>query len=547
MSYPLTLQPLVIEDDVRIKDAYEVIFKNISEQFSKSPPLKVAAPCFAFSHEQGVTCLDSSKIFQIVILDLRLPEKQGLPELQDEDLGLDLLDRCINRDRYPIPALLVISGHINATDQVRIQDTLRNNFWYGRLLAKGNAFLENQVLNGCQAALRYAGVGIHLQDAGEEQYPTLTPRDEDLLRRSVLQQSGAVGADLSWWSATRRPEGGTGVAANPWTKVLMGRYLLDDGGGASRPKFFKFLAGPDSHNVIDSARRIEQKLTHIKITSTVVSRSTGLIVTEKVGAQDASPKPLGEIFEAIDRTATFEIARQIVNQVQQLGELLDDTKSVKSLLWQAHDKEILSGQWNDVHQRLPPEVPGVDPVGLYIELHQCDQRLWLRERSLVHGDLHMSNVALDTGERGPEAYIFDPGVMRRTAAGRDLAVLEVSVLLHQRLELATLVKVCSVVYDPAKQLDENSFASVTEPLAQNIIEFIRGLRSGANTWNRSEVYALLVFDFALIQLEGLSFGSSGNKITDPRASGVLAAFVAEWYRSIACGVPPQTGAVTSSL
>jgi hypothetical protein len=55
----------------------------------------------------------------------------------------------------------------------------------------------------------------------------------------------------------------------------MGRYLLDDGGGASRPKFFKLLAGADSHGVIESARRIEQKLTHIKITSTVISKSTG--------------------------------------------------------------------------------------------------------------------------------------------------------------------------------------------------------------------------------------------------------------------------------
>ena len=34
------------------------------------------------------------------------------------------------------------------------------------------------------------------------------------------------------------------------------------------------------------------------------------------------------------------------------------------------------------------------------------------------------------------------------------------------------------------------------------------------------IYALLVFDFALIQLGGLSFGSSGNRIADPRAAGV---------------------------
>src|SRR5207247_4609442 len=115
----------------------------------------------------------------------------------------------------------------------------------------------------------------------------------------------------NWWSATRSPHASARSPANPLTKVLMGRYLLEDGGGASRPKFFKLLAGPDSRSVIESARKIEQKLTHIKITSTVVSRSTGLIVTEKVGAQDARPKPLGEIFDSIDRAGALEIAGQI--------------------------------------------------------------------------------------------------------------------------------------------------------------------------------------------------------------------------------------------
>jgi CheY-like chemotaxis protein len=230
----------------------------------------MAHPCFAFSHEQAVGHLESSKIFHVVILDLRLPAKQGLPALEDQDLGLDLLERCIDRDRYPIPALLVISGHIGGTNQLKIQDTLRDRFCYGRLLAKGDAFLEGHIRNGCKEALRYCSVGIHLRDSGAELYPTLSPRDEDLLRRSVLQQSGGIGADLNWWSAKRSPEGGAGAAGNPWTKVLTGRYLLDDGGGASRPKFFKLLAASDSHSVIESARRIEQKLTHIKITSTVL-------------------------------------------------------------------------------------------------------------------------------------------------------------------------------------------------------------------------------------------------------------------------------------
>jgi CheY-like chemotaxis protein len=535
MSYPFELQPLVIEDDDKVKDAYQTIFETIARELGNLLPFRIAAPCYAFSHEQALKLLDGSKIFQVVILDLRLPEKQGLPEVQDQDLGLDLLERCTSRDRFPIPALLVISGHVGSTDQVRIQDRLRENFFYGKLLSKGNfALLEDEIRRACTAALSYVGIGIHLRDAGEEQYPTLTARDEDLLRRSVLQQQGGIGVDLNWWSATRSQESAV-VEGNPWTKVLMGRYLLADGGGASRPKFFKFLSGADSHSVIESARYIEQRLTHIKITSTVVSKSTGLIVTEKVGAQDERPKPLDEIFTTVDRKVAFEIAGQIVVQVHQLGELLDDSKPLKSLLWPAHDEQTLRDQWKDLQQRLSERVPRVDPVELYHELHQSDQKVRLRERPIVHGDLHMSNVALDSTPHGLDAYIFDAGVIRRSTAGRDVAVLEVSTLLHQRLDFDTLIHVCSVIYDASTPLDENTFASVTDPLAQNIIEFVRGLRTGANAWNLLEIYALLVFDFALIQLGGLSFGTSGNRIADPRAAGAVAAFVARWYGRIRKG------------
>jgi CheY-like chemotaxis protein len=533
MSYPLMLQPLVIEDNDDVKDAYEGIFETISAEFRASVPFGIMHPCYAFSYDAAVKHLEGSKIFQVVILDLRLPEAQGLPEVQDQDLGLALLEKCIERDRYPIPALLVISGHVGSTDQVRIQDTLRDNFFYGKLLQKGDyGFLEKEIRRACHEALRYAGVGLHLRDAGLDQYPTLNPREEDLLRRSVLQQSGGIGADLNWWSASRSPQASAGTTSNPWTKVLMGRYLLDDGGGASRPKFFKLLAGPDSRSAIDSARKIEQKLTHIKLTSSVVSRSTGLIVTEKVGAQDARPNPLGEIFQKINPVSAFEISGQIVGQVQQLGELLDDSKPLKSLLWPAHDETNLTDQWRAVQQLLPDNLPVSDPLALYAELRQGEEKVRLRVQPIVHGDLHINNVALDDTPKGPEAYIFDAGVIRRSAAGRDIAVLEVSILLHQHLAPEIFKNICALIYDAAKPLDADTLASVDDPKAQNIIEFIRGLREGVKTWNQPEVYALLVFDFVLIQLGGLMFGTSGNRLVDSGAVGILSAYAAGWYKNL---------------
>lgn len=323
----------------------------------------------------------------------------------------------------------------------------------------------------------------------------------------------------------------------------MGRYLLDDSGGASRPNFFKLLAGPDSRSVIDSARKIERKLTHIKITSTVVSRSTGLIVTEKVGAEDARPKPLGEFLQAIDRAAAVEIARQIVAQVNQLGDLLVESKPLNSLLWPAHDESNLRSQWKSLQERLSEMLPAADPVDLYVDLRQNQARVRLKERPIVHGDLHMSNVALDSTPRGPEAYIFDPGVIRRSTAGRDLAALEVSVLLHHHIDLDTLKTICSLIYDAAKPLDANTATSLADPLAKNILEFIRGLRDGAQSCNSAEIYALLLFDFALIQLGGLMFGSSGNRVADTRAIGIVTAFAASWYRAINSGASTDTGTV----
>jgi hypothetical protein len=98
MSYPLALQSLVIEDDDNVKDTYQIIFDTISRDLGNFLPFRIAAPCYAFSYEQALRLLNGSKIFHVVILDLRLTEKQGLPEVQDQDLGLDLLERCINRE-----------------------------------------------------------------------------------------------------------------------------------------------------------------------------------------------------------------------------------------------------------------------------------------------------------------------------------------------------------------------------------------------------------------------------------------------------------------
>src|ERR1019366_7412432 len=113
---------------------------------------------------------------------------------------------------------------------------------------------------------------------------------------------------------------------------------------------------------------------------------------------------------------------------------------------------------------------------------------------IVHGDLHMSNVALDLEPNGAHAYIFDAGVVKRNVAGRDIAVIEASVLLHQRIEHEVFVQICSVLYGPATSgIDDVAPESVVGT-AKDIVEFIQALREAARSWNDLEIYSLMVFD-----------------------------------------------------
>jgi CheY-like chemotaxis protein len=532
MSFPFNLQPLVIEDEDRSKEAYEEIFKNLRGEHAELPFCPVP-PCFAFSYEDAIEHLESSKIFHIVILDLRLPEKRKLPPADGVDLGLNLLNRFIHRDRYPVPALLVISGHIGSTEQNRLKDSLRNGFYYGRDFVKGDYnLLEGEIRQACASAIRYCSVGIHLRDARDEVFPTITPREEDLLRRSTLAQEGGIGLDLNWWSAKRSPElSNSGVVEeNPWTKVLMGRYLLDGGRGATKPKFFKMMAGADAEFVVESARYLEHKLTHVKLTSAVSSKSTALIVTEKVGAHEARPTSLEEFFKQATPKQAYDVACQIAKQVQQLGEVLPESKALKSLLWPALDSSVLAEQWN-VHKEEVLKLIGsdVDPVALMKEISRCDDRVRLKEFSVVHGDLHVSNVALDVDHQNVSAYIFDAGVTKQNVAGRDLAVLEVSAVLHQRFDLNKVVQLCGAVYGDRYEMPDAGGDALGEPVSGCTVEFIRGLRASAKSWNEPEVYALMVLDFALIQLQGLAFGSSANRIWDRRSAAYLLGVVTQWY------------------
>ena len=64
MSYPATLQTLVIEDEEGPKVAYEEIFKKLASE-SGGLPFRPALPRFAFSYEQAVRFVEGSEIFHL--------------------------------------------------------------------------------------------------------------------------------------------------------------------------------------------------------------------------------------------------------------------------------------------------------------------------------------------------------------------------------------------------------------------------------------------------------------------------------------------------
>jgi hypothetical protein len=242
---------------------------------------------------------------------------------------------------------------------------------------------------------------------------------------------------------------------------------------------------------------------------------------------------LEEFFRQATPKQAYDVACQITKQVRELGDVLLESKSLKSLLWTAHDSVLLSEQWTRFEKEIQELLgPDVNPAALVSELVNCADKVRLKELSVVHGDLHISNVALDVTDQNVEAYIFDAGVTKQNVAGRDFAVLEVSMILHQRIDFSTIVQLCAILYGSSDDLTQDSVAAIEDPVGKCTVEFIRGLRAGARSWNDPDIYALMVVDFALIQVQGLAFGSSGNRIWDQRSAAYLLAVVARWYQKL---------------
>src|SRR5207245_1445685 len=126
MSYPHELLALIIEDEESSKSFYDAVFEQLAEK-----GYALAKPRYAFCHSDGVAALTADTIFHLVILDLRLPKCPGEPPSDGLDFGLDLLQCCAERNDYPVPALLVVSGHLDKANQGDLNARVTGGFAHG--------------------------------------------------------------------------------------------------------------------------------------------------------------------------------------------------------------------------------------------------------------------------------------------------------------------------------------------------------------------------------------------------------------------------------
>ena len=529
MSYPRRIHSLIVDDELVARKNYEHIFKTLQHKFDMAPP------CIVPSYADAQECLASAEAFHLVVVDLQLPWTAGEEPEPGTGSGLALVKQAAERDHFPVPALLVISGQLRET-QSDLQNQLRRTFWHGRTVNK-SVDEEEAIEEALDQCLRYNDIGIHIEtDDKEDSYPPISPREEDLLRRCVLKQPGRIGVNLAWWSAERQ-QGGN----RPWTKVLQGRFLLNNGHGQSRPVFFKFTSSEYAALMHQESSLMESKLGHIKVIDQAIEGRRALLATEKVGEGNERPISLVSFLQRKDESvpsAILSIVEDIATQLNSLGgRVTPDEKPRAELISPFLNRFQLAAAWERFGDQAARLLDS-NPVDLFDELVVSQQLVWVNVQNCTHGDLNVTNVALDQGRDSIRGYIFDGAGMRAAPAVRDLAALEVTALLHQPLTsgqtgVATdsLVARCGLLYEALAPIAEES--GNPDFVAANTIALIAAIRDQAFQRCAPSVYALLVFDQALIQLSGLTYNLSGNKITVPEEAARLAARTSQWARKFA--------------
>ncbi len=177
-------------------------------------------------------------------------------------------------------------------------------------------------------------------------------------------------------------------------------------------------------------------------------------------------------------------------------------------------------------------------VSLFLYLSANPAVVWYPHQSVLHGDLNASNVAVEVHSGTPRGYIFDASGSGGGPSVRDFAALEVTVLLHRRPSVVFNTELlCCALYGSNVELLDASPNSDLPEMARRVFALIAEIRRNALRCADAVTYALCVLDVALMQLGGLDFTVSRNKIGRPRDAAVLCARISKWFRRNAKGSP----------
>lgn len=528
MSYPRKLHILVVEDDEDVILGYKQFFTTIAKES------RLVDPTFARSFDDATKCIEGSNIYHLVILDLNLPDETRQPAETGLARGSQLIEALAKRDSYPVPVLLIVSGRLNTAESISdLESRLKQDFWYGELANKGPAQFK-EIMKAIRKAHEYLDVGIHVQDSMRRWFPTISPREEDLLRRCVLSVEAGLGVDVKWWDAEAGQTISRPTPSRGPTKVLMGHFLLDDGLGLSIPTFFKFEPTDDSRSVVRNVAILEQKLAHVKAVHASVSRNRSLVVTQNVtnrGEPISLPDFLHQnatnLVPAID-----SIMGQVIAQLEQLGGEHPDQVALKDFLWSHLDRNAIERTWATYEAELS-NGSGSNPVEVFDIIKGSSAYRWTAQRQCTHGDLNASNIAIDAGDMAnPHAYIFDPGWMQKDLQYRDLAMLEITTILFYAIGVdEVLIDRARAFYD-AKFVPDPVECDPVNAFATNVSHMVRAIRSRIDTADRRATYALMLFNAVLQQLSGLTIQPSPNKVRNPFHACRLAAWISRWLGSI---------------
>ncbi|HEY3780912.1 MAG TPA: response regulator [Fimbriimonadaceae bacterium] len=518
MSYPSDLSVLIVEDEAQVKEYYEELFRARED-------CQVGSVDCAFSYEDGLYYLQSEKIYHLVIIDLRIPERAQEPPPTHIDFGLRLVDYACLREHCPIPAVLVISGHMDAASQHQLEGLLEEQVYYGKARVKNN--LEQDIASAVLAIKSYSNVGLKVGGSDGLTYPSLTPREEELLRRAVVA-NGCIGLDLRFWSAEENPSS-PAAEFNGWTKAFFGR-LIEANYEFSGYCFFKLAPRAERKIAERDATTLSRSLKHVPVEYVGNGGDRFLLVTRSASLSQEPPVSLSSYLSRpnseIERFLPG-IASDISQQLSLLGERKFDLVTGISLLpmtfMQVNGAPAIYEVENQFRGLILKSEEAVAVVKQAVSKIESEGELIRISKRIGHGDLNPSNVALDVAD-DVKAYIFDAANMHLQPSTRDLANLEVVTLLHTLRREDVSGALLRKLYGESSTHDFE--ARPLSNFEENAADLIAGIRTSALSLDDEKVYRLQLFDVAFGQVWGLSFSGSANKIKNPKDAARLLVAIA---------------------